>query len=606
MIPLNDRSTLTEALTPPAGHVFDAGVGTTFSMDLVSLLALPAHLAWLASSEEQLLPTHGAGPTGDDGIRVLEGIRRSAKRLSIFCDKGRIQVPRAPHLLTTLLEPMIHEARAPHGGAFHPKLWALRFMPESGNGSALLRLLVLSRNLTNDRSWDLALCLEGTPGRSNVRANAAVAGFIRTLPTVSEKALGVERAADIQSLADDVQRCDWDSVGNFDSVDLHVLGMSAKAKAFLPAPADEIVVISPFLKNGALRELAERSGRPLAIVSRADSLNALSAEIRDLFDATYTLSDDALPEEESETADSGCTGLHAKAIITRTGASTTLYVGSANCTDAALLRGSNVEVVAELKGRRTKVGSPSDWLGESGLGSLLRPHEPVKGFTFAEDDGERALEEVRQRFVESGLALRCQVLDSGLYSLTLEVVPTPAAASITVAAWPLSRSQDEARLLDDATGCTLIATDLTADLVTSLTGFAVRSGDTVLTFALDLPVDGLPPDRETAVFRRVLQNRPAFFHYLALLLSGIEGGSGTGHPWHGRGLRGGGGMGSLQTPIVEMLLRACSRAPEKLEAVARAVECVSPMQDDGQPTLPPEFIETWNTIRAACDQGGKA
>lgn len=155
MIQPKDRSTLTEALIPPAGYTFDAGIATTYSLDLSTLMALPLQLAWLATSEdvEEL----------SDPIRLLEGLRRTAKRLSVFSDRGRMHVPRLPHALMGLMEEMIHEVSARHGGAFHPKLWVLRFLPDDPRKVSCIRLLILSRNLTDDRSWDLSLCLEGKP-----------------------------------------------------------------------------------------------------------------------------------------------------------------------------------------------------------------------------------------------------------------------------------------------------------------------------------------------------------------------------------------------------------------------------------------------------------
>ena len=58
---------------------------------------------------------------------------------------------------------MVVEVAAPTGGVFHPKMWVLRFVDPDDPGKALLLLMILSRNLTADRSWDVALTLEGQP-----------------------------------------------------------------------------------------------------------------------------------------------------------------------------------------------------------------------------------------------------------------------------------------------------------------------------------------------------------------------------------------------------------------------------------------------------------
>ncbi len=43
--------------------------------------------------------------------------------------------------------------------SFHPKFWLLKYL--SDQGEILYRIIILSRNLTFDRSWDLAVSLDG-------------------------------------------------------------------------------------------------------------------------------------------------------------------------------------------------------------------------------------------------------------------------------------------------------------------------------------------------------------------------------------------------------------------------------------------------------------
>ena len=56
----------------------------------------------------------------------------------------------------------MHGVSAPQGGVFHPKFWLLRYLPQDSGGPARYRLLVLSRNLTYDRSWDTMLRLDAS------------------------------------------------------------------------------------------------------------------------------------------------------------------------------------------------------------------------------------------------------------------------------------------------------------------------------------------------------------------------------------------------------------------------------------------------------------
>ena len=80
----------------------------------------------------------------------------------MFVDQSGIAVPHSQRELYSALESSLHPVKAPNGGVFHPKLWILRFIP-ADDGKPTIRLAVLSRNLTLDRSWDIALASEGSP-----------------------------------------------------------------------------------------------------------------------------------------------------------------------------------------------------------------------------------------------------------------------------------------------------------------------------------------------------------------------------------------------------------------------------------------------------------
>ena len=107
----------------------------------------------------------------------------------------------------------MHAVRAPNGGAFHPKVWLARFTPVDETADTLLRVAVLSRNLTFDRSWDVALASEAPlRGRRRVAASRPLADLVRELPQLAANTNGVPRdvAERVEELADQVSRRDWD------------------------------------------------------------------------------------------------------------------------------------------------------------------------------------------------------------------------------------------------------------------------------------------------------------------------------------------------------------------------------------------------------------
>ena len=98
MIHPEQRGMLTDALTPPSGFVFDSGVATTYSLDLITLLTLPLHLAWLGSADDNANQL--------DPLRIVESLRRTANKLTVYCEKGKMQIPRmASPLLSLMVSP---------------------------------------------------------------------------------------------------------------------------------------------------------------------------------------------------------------------------------------------------------------------------------------------------------------------------------------------------------------------------------------------------------------------------------------------------------------------------------------------------------------------
>src|SRR3546814_20080883 len=60
-------------------------------------------------------------------------------------------------------------------------MWALRYKPLHQEDPPRLRLLILSRNLTRDRSWDISLILDGVGTKSPQAVNRPLSDFVRGL-----------------------------------------------------------------------------------------------------------------------------------------------------------------------------------------------------------------------------------------------------------------------------------------------------------------------------------------------------------------------------------------------------------------------------------------
>ncbi len=110
MLNPNKRSLYTAALTPPSGMVFEEAIATTFSMDPSLLLEVPVCLALM----------NAGGQSESDPLALLKAVRSYSKKISVYVQKGRIQVPSVakPNPVLGILENLIVEVAAPQRWCF--------------------------------------------------------------------------------------------------------------------------------------------------------------------------------------------------------------------------------------------------------------------------------------------------------------------------------------------------------------------------------------------------------------------------------------------------------------------------------------------------------
>ena len=450
---MQDRTTLDPAtrvlygdsLQPPPGYVFDAGVATTFTLDFETALAVPVSLALFAAENRDDILSHP--------LALLEGAERISGRLVVFADAGHLHAQSRPHSrLCSLLEQIIVEVAAPRGGAFHPKMWALRFRPTRAGDPTLLRLLALSRNLTRDRSWDISLCLDGEVTRRRDANNRPLFDLLTRLPKLAVAGISDEARILTEEIARDVRRTNWTMPGRFENVAFAVNGLGRNI--WQPASCARLGVISPFCDTDALDLLA---GLPTAkkpiIISRPDQLISVAPRTIEAFERVSVLDEMAASEDGEEDSASALQGLHAKAFIAEIGWNTVLTVGSGNATRPSLISGSNVELFVSLRGKRSKVGSIEQIMGDKGFGRLTREFVPneLDPADPAVVTAEAQLDDARRALCRGDLRLRCERTGSedaeehGWRVWLDPVNSLPLKGIGSLSAWPITRGDGHAR-----------------------------------------------------------------------------------------------------------------------------------------------------------------
>ncbi|MDA9476745.1 hypothetical protein XI03_19955 [Bradyrhizobium sp. CCBAU 65884] len=591
------------SLQPPADYSLDAAIATTFSLDFETALAVPVSLALSAAeSRDKIL---------DHPLALLEGAERMAGRLLVFADHGHIQVQTRPHSrLCSLLEKIIVEVAAPKGGAFHPKMWALRFKSTNADKPLCFRLLVMSRNLTRDRSWDVALTLDGLVAKKPQATNRPLADFIRRLPGLAVAHLPPGATELVAGFVEDIRRVEWVLPEPFERVSFAANGFGGTP--WRPDPGARLGIVSPFCDEDALSMLAERAAMeaPL-LIGRSDELGRLSRDVLNRFSRVAVM-DEVATAEDGEEPDSGSLqGLHAKIFVVERGWDTEVTVGSGNATRPALITGRNVELFATLNGRRSQVGSIEDIFGDKGFGRLTRLFVPEewRNEDEAQRDAEARLDQARREICSGGLKLMCRRfgLDdeaAGLWEMTVQPAkPLPLAGVGALRVWPITRGEThEKNALENLKRGEFV--DLGAMPLIDLTRFLAchvvdRETGASLLFATGLTLEGLPIGRNAAILRSIIHNQDAFFRYLRLLLAEFGDPFAAALAAQKDASHGGWRSSEDDKPLLEEMVRAFCRREDRLEAIERLVERLEETDSGSGSPIPPDFHALWQTFRVA-------
>jgi hypothetical protein len=252
MLEAGDRQLFLEALRPPDDYRFDQGIGTTYSLDLLALLMAPLAFTFFDQTRRE----EGAAY---DSLEVLESLRRHADQLTLFCHAGRTSIPRAQYPQLAFLEQSVVECQPENGGAFHPKLWVLRFV---GPGPVKYRVLCLSRNLVFAQSWDTLLSLDGELlDRSNaISASRPLAEFVEALAGfVARRPLAQNIAERIGLVAGELRMTRFAPPPGFEEFTFWPLGIPGRrGKSPFTELGPRLLIVSPFLSVPTIEQLAEK------------------------------------------------------------------------------------------------------------------------------------------------------------------------------------------------------------------------------------------------------------------------------------------------------------------------------------------------------------
>ena len=535
-------------LYPMPGKRLSFAVGTTYSLDLEALLSVPISFGMLESPDPETI---------NNPIIVLEAIRRCSEKIALFCNVDGIKMPQDIKPVYSLLENSVIPVNLGKGINFHPKLWVVRYENDS---SEEIRVIILSRNLTFDRSMDIAVEMTGVINRRKKRLQKKHKPLSDLLNFLSEKVSDETKKAEIKKLSHDVMLVDKFDIDNqyeeYSFLPFGFSGYKRKAEGFFEDAVSELIV-SPFLSKSVLKKMTDNAKKKILITR----LSSVKPDIYALFDEVYVPvagieNDNVLEDGEPDNAPKR--DLHAKVMFKENGKGNYLYLGSLNATENAFYR--NIEIMLELKFKpymsslkqvkEDFVGSIEDQQkGNSAFQRLLQVPEAVET-----DEAEEMVDfsDVFEAISEAKVSV-----DKNVYCIELQLSNYNGNAEIK----PLFGSGNYKKLKDKP-----FFERMTLEQLSEF--YAVRKKDK--TRVLRIETKGIPTtERDNKVFNSLIDTRPKFMQYLLFLLAEDPSMAMIESDEFFKSLAGKSvkKQNMLTPTIYERMLLAAARDPKRLEAI---------------------------------------
>ena len=525
-----DRTDYNIILMPPDGYRLDKAIGTTYSLDLEALTAVAICLGLSEETDSKLM---------QNPISMLNALQKVSDKIILFCEAGQIKAPLKPTALSILLEKMVVEVALPKDRqlgrypAFHPKTWVLSYVNKDGDKK--YRFVVMSRNLTFDRSWDVSFSMDSSRMVRQKKKTKPIINFLDFLSgSVSNnvKDAGKKRTLirNMQvELADVSFSLDSKEFGeNFEILPLGIGKNAYQMSEDVLFSTDrnsadstfhELVVMSPFLSESVIADfnIAERglSDSKRTLITRRSELSKLKEMDTDNF-TIYVLKDEIVDGEDAISdvmTDKMKQDIHAKIYIRRKYADVDLYLGSMNASYSAINK--NVEMMLWL-GTKNKYLNGEKFLKDIFCGpadDVKNPFEKVTVMDAVQDidgDNKNALEQKIKELCRAKRKATITEDNYGKYKVTVEFPGVTSDKTIMVS--PFHSKQEH-------TLCEKIEfTELEILQLSEFYELTAKEGEDEIHRIIMIPTIGFPEDRESAVVNSIVKDRASFVEYIAFVL----------------------------------------------------------------------------------------
>ena len=590
--PKEDRLNYGQLLVPPVGYTLVRAVGTTYSMDLETLMSVCIALGIQESTDSSLIKNPFA---------ILKSLQSLSEKLLVFCEAGQISaMPPEKSPLMLLLDKMIvpvklREIKGKGYPSFHPKTWTLQY--EDAEGNQFFRLIVLSRNLTFDRSWDVAVSLDGKPTGSRHQSSIPIVDFFEylkynALEDVSNKK-GKRRI--LNALIQDIPFVKFSPEDkrflDFEVIPLGIGTVDIDKDPLMRKTFHDLLILSPFVSTGVLQSFDQRNRLKINnrhLITRATELHKLAGKL-DTFQV-FTLKDTVVEGEEIVSDDEPTKvqqqDIHAKIYLMTKDSRSILYLGSMNASENGLHR--NVEVLLKLSAYRYYLNIDQVEADLFGSDDRANPFEEVVLSTLDYQAPEKEEKDELERIIKGVCRLRAKAIaepSGDGYKVTITFAcPRDGFPNVEIAPARTVRAQ---MLAEE-----VVFEGLNAMELTELYRITVKGETESISRMILIPTD-MPSDRDDIVVRSILKDKRAFVDYLAFILGDdyvlsaveMEANAVSKRDTDRHSIE------DVLPAIYEKMLKTAYSEPERLKEIRLVMDRVSDSE-----VIPEEFVQMYETF----------
>lgn len=564
------------------GFELEFAVGTTYSLDADIFLALSLSFG----RQGEITDADFQNP-----VRLLEGLRQATNRIAIFCNRGGLQPPKRRNPLYAMLDKCVFEVinnKEPLAN-FHPKLWLIKERSLDNRELRQLKLIVLSRNLTNDTSLDVAVAMTAPIGKAIKpelqRKHEPLKRMLEELAPFANP----DKRKKIKRLIGDIDylgefELDREYV-DYDFIPLHFgRNLNEDVDFRKELPGHKMMIVSPFLDKA---ETAVHKGMevetPVSWLNEFSPnqekilltrLESLTPGIMELYSGenkeVWVLSPIA------EQNDIMPMNLHAKMYFSfrpRRGG-VYLWLGSANATHSGFYRNSEFLLRLTLRRGKKQFQTFKDEFCHEKKQLCRRIDFLPENVDTPLKDQTLAIKVRKNLIRPNNLSAEVEESDNG-YLVKVRARRIKDIPGIIKIA-PIQEPSNERELNPETKECIIPVSrviNLSELFILSVCPLESCEAEPVK-IVIKIPTKGIPEDRDNRIYSSIIDTREKFLNYIEMMITDrpLEQAALVASFGEGGRVGGNGVDNSRYVSLYESLLRIVAVNPEKLEDIQDLVD----------------------------------